>query len=658
MIVSPLLTRRVFRFRRFFEMGQEESASPFLSEEGKKVAKNLSLKVSSCSALLLFLAYLLSFLGMKTLLPFLVSLVFLLVGSPSLIAALEDIFVKKESNIDVLMTLAAFGAVLVGYPLEGALLLVLFELSESLEDVVTLRAKQSIVSLGELNPENALCLEKNGQFMERALEDVPIGSIILVRMGEVVPLDGTIVAGEATLSLAHMTGEAHPILFREGEAVCSGARVVEGAFQIKTNVTMGQSTLSNLIHLITRVHQSKPHVSQFLQRHGKRYTLFVIAFSLFLLFSLPLLFGFPFLGEMGSFKRAMTFLITASPCALILAVPISYVSALGSALREGAVLKGGVVFDQLLRCKTVAFDKTGTLTYGTPEVVEFQKITGTIEEKEALSLLASLEQYSTHPSARAVVEYARQHALLLFPCQRVVVETGRGIRGEIQKGEKTYRVLAGSFHFVQENYPAWRKEEKVVALPGESELFFSIDGTDFFACRVKDALRSEGQKAIGELKKMKKNLWLISGDKEEVVQEIAWRLGIDKSIAEATPKEKVERVELLDQDGLAMVGDGLNDAPALARATVGISMGSVSSASAREVSDVILLHDNLKVIPWLFMKASTTRTILLQNLVVATLAILGGVLFSLFGILPVWGAVCIHEGSTLLVGLNGLRLLK
>lgn len=656
--IYSLLTKRVRGFRRFFEMGQDESVSPFLSEEGRKLSKYLSLKISCLSACLLVVAFLCRYFQCEIPVPFLTALIFLFVGSPALIAALQDIFLKKDMNIDVLMTVAAFGSVAIGYPLEGALLLVLFELSQSLEEMVTFRAKSSIVSLGELNPEKALCVDKNGDLVERALEDVTVGQEVVVRSGEVVPIDGVIISGEATCSLAHMTGESRPILFSVGGEAVSGARVIEGYLHVKTTVMAEQSTLAKLIQLITRVHTSKPRLSQVFDRYGKNYAMTIIFLSLGILLFFPFFFGLPFAGELGSFKRAMTFLVTASPCALVLAVPISYVSALGAALKKGAILKGGIVFDQIVDCKVIAFDKTGTLTYGSLEVVEFVRLAGSEEEHRALGYVASLEQYAVHPLAKAIIGYAKGSDVAFSPCQSVVVELGKGIRGEIVDGNTRVSVVVGTFAYLQEMYPGCMREVKIVTLPGESELFIAIDGTSFYVCRLRDTVRQEGKRAVLELQKMQKRVILISGDREEQVEKVAWQLGISEAISEASPQEKLEKVSSLSKEGLVMVGDGLNDAPALAEATVGISMGSVASASAREVSDVILLHDTLYTIPWLFGKSKETRWVVRQNVTLALLAIVAGTIPALFGLIPVWGAVCLHEGSTLLVGLNGLRLLK
>lgn len=637
-----ILSRRVRGFQRFFEMGQEESSSPFLSEEGKRFSRNLSLKIALLATLLLASAFFLRLFGYPLLVPFLLSLVFLLVGSSALSLALEDIFIKKDVNIDVLMTVAAFGALVMGSPMEGGLLLVLFELSSSIEEMVTYKAKRSLVQLSEINPEKALCVDEDGSLREKDVQEIKIGEIVVVRSGEVIPLDGSVVEGQASLSLVHLTGEERAVFFPLGASVPSGARVLEGVLHIQTEVTSSESTIAKLILLLTKARSSKPILAQKWDVWGKWYAGTILSFAGILLCL------FPFLGREALY-RALTFLVTASPCALILAIPISYVSALGSAMRQGAIVKGGIVFDRLQKCHVVAFDKTGTLTMGSFEVVSFERIKGHMDEKEAFALLASLEQYAVHPLAQAIVCHAEQKKIQLFSCFDVHVEPGLGLFGNVQMGRTIFAVKAGNRDYM--------KETEYVSQSTKNEILLSINGENIFVCTLKDSLRSESKAAVSALKLLKKQIFLISGDKKAIVCELAHELSIEEVRAEASPEQKLALVSSLAKGGLAMVGDGLNDAPSLAQATVGISMGSFSSASAREASDVILLRDNLALVPWLFQKASDTRAIIRQNMCLAIGAILMGTVPALFGEIPLWCAVLLHEGSTLIVGLNGLRLL-
>ena len=649
--MTVILSRRVQGFQRFFEMGQEESVSPFLSEEGKRLSRHLALKKALVSAFALCFAWILQLMGFDAGVPFLVSVIFLLVGSSALSAALDDIFLQRDVNIDVLMTVAAFGALAMGNPLEGSLLLVLYELSTSLEDFVTYKAKRSLLSLGELNPEKALCVAADGSFVEKAVQDVEVGQVVLVRPGEIVPLDGVVVQGQAGCSLAHITGEDAPLLFSVGDSLASGAKVLEGSLHIRTEVTASQSTLSKLVQLITRARSQKPALAQLFDVWGRWYAISVLILSC----SMMLFFFFftqvPFLGVSGALYRALTFLITASPCALILAVPISYVSALGALVRKGVILKGGIVLDQLDGCRTVAFDKTGTLTTGCFHVTEFTKVSGAFSDAQALSLFASIEQYAVHPLAQAVVQYAKERNTAFVSCFDVQVEAGKGISCKVLVDGAMVPLAAGSRSFI-----GYHGSYKIPS--GSSEIWVSLGSDVLFVCFLKDTLRPESESVIHRLHAMGKRSLLISGDKEGNVQAVAVQLGIQNVYCEATPEEKLAHVSSFLKEGLVMVGDGLNDAPALARATVGISMGAVSSASAREASDVILLRDDLVLIPWLFQKARQTRRVIRQNLACALLALMIGSLCAILGLIPIWCAVLLHEGSTLLVGLNSLRLLE
>lgn len=654
---SFLVTKRVRRFHKFFELGLEESLSPFLSEEGKKLSQNLLLKGALFSALLLLVAFVFRQCSCQLPISFLLSIIYLLVGSPALVAFLEDVFIKKDVNIDVLMTLAAFGALLSGYAMEGAFLLVLFEISQALEGVLTMAAKRSLAQLEDLNPEKAVCVEEDGSLFDRALADVAVGQVVLVRCGEVVPIDGVVVSGQASCSLGHLSGEELPVLYTVGSLIASGARVVEGGLYVKTQVLSHQSTLASLVSLITQAHIHKPTLSQTFDVYGRMYSMSVIALTALLAGFLPVIIDCSFFGRGGSLQRAMTFLMAASPCALILAIPISYLSALGAALKKGVIVKGGIVLDRLMTCENVVFDKTGTLTYGTFEIESCERLCGDFPQESALGYLASLEQYSTHPIAKAIVEYARRKSYRLRVCEKVQLDAGKGISGLLQEKKKTFSLFAGSFAYIREMFPNFASIIDQAHQDIFIELFFVIDDS-CFVCHLQDVTRQESSSAVSLLKRLGKKVFLLSGDRKQTVEKIAKKLGVTGVWSEAKPEEKVRVISTLSSQGVAMVGDGLNDAPALAHATVGISMGAVASESAREVAQVVLLHDALNLLPWLFEKASRTRVIVFQNIVFAFFAILVGVIFSISGMLPLWGAVLLHEGSTLLVGLNGLRLLR
>lgn len=686
-----LLSRKTSSFQEFFELGGEESSSPFLTSKAKAISRNVTLKSSCLAAVFLLASFLSVSLPLKTELHarseyislILLSFTYLLVGTPALISALEDIFVRKDVNIDVLMTLSAFGAMSLGRPLEGALLLVLFALSGSLEDLVTLKAKNALLSIHKIAPSKASVLKSDGSHYERSVKDIEVGTHILARTGEIVPLDGIVVSGSASISSAHLTGEEKPIDVGVGDKVSSGSRILQGSVTLKVTTTQSDSTVYKIVQLITEAQNKKPKLSQFFERFGRIYSLSVIMTTFGLMALFPLALNVPLSGQEGALVRSMSFLITASPCALFIAVPIAYLSSLGSSVRRGAILKGGTVFDRLLDCGCVAFDKTGTLTSGNFRLIDLIPLHQThtdLSRSQILSIAASVEQHVVHPIAKAVVDLAKEEKLPFLEAQSVKVYAGSGVQAELslpflndspQEDDASLfnvRLHAATHEDFEEGV---RKSAQ--ASSGDKDQQF-LDGASVvleihhqgklcekYLFLFEDSLRDESLVAVSRLKERGKKVLILSGDKTSIVEKIAKKLDISEWKADLKPQDKLSIISSLSSTqgrGLVMVGDGLNDAPALARATVGVSMGQLSSAAAREAADIVLLRDNLSLLDWLFGKALLTKKIVRQNLFLAIFSIVVGTTSSLFGVIPLWMAVLLHEGSTLLVGLNALRLLR
>ncbi len=425
---SWILSRRLTSFQRFFELGLEESASPFLDSQAKRISRNILLKSALTAAILLVIAWV-SFYWHSPFWQIPTTFTYLLVGTPALIAAGEDIFRKRDVNIDVLMTVAAFAALLVGGALEGALLLVLFALSGALEDMVTLKAKSALSAINELAPSKACVVEDGGFYLERAVDDVHVGERIAVRAGEIVPLDGIVCEGSSSVSTAHLTGESRPLFVEKGQPLSSGTRVLDGSLVVEVTCSSHDSTVTKLIQLITHAHATKPQLTQTFDRFGKRYALAVMGLTGCFALFLPL-FGIPFLGPEGALLRAVSFLITASPCALILAVPISYLSGLGAAAWKGAILKGSLILDRMVHCSQVAFDKTGTLTEGALTVDQILPLTPQSHRSvaEVISMAASLEKHAVHPIAHAIC----QRASSFVDLSQIQVVAGVGVSGVYQ----------------------------------------------------------------------------------------------------------------------------------------------------------------------------------------------------------------------------------
>ena len=644
MTTIPIGTRRrhehEFEVRDFFEMGLEESASPFLTPFARKLSHNFPLKASIFAAFLLAASFFLksySF-GLSSVL---LASVYVIVGIPALINAIEDIVLRRDCNIDVLMTLAAFSAIFIGSGFEGALLLVLFALSGAIEDAVSLKAKNALIELHKIVPVKAYVIEE-GELHERAIQDVALESLVLVRAGEVVPLDGIVIEGASSVSLVHLTGESLPVRKLVGDEVPSGARVIDGSLTVQVTHRSQDSTVSRIVQLITQAQSAKPTLERWFDKFSRRYAITII--TLFFLFAtlFPLIFDMSYLGREGSIYRSLAFLITASPCALILAVPIAYLSALGACAKRGIVLKGGIVLDALEGCSVIAFDKTGTLTLG-------ELVLDSIENDQLLAIAASLERNAVHPIAKAIVRTAQEKGLTYLPVTDIQVIPGYGVEGVLE-GKRVY--IGDPQNRVEPDLlKSYQRQGKIVAclmVGDEAHLLTFSDHARPGITRMLKALKESGRKLI-----------MLTGDHKESAQRIALQVGLEHFEAELKPEHKLERIEALsDKEGLAMVGDGINDAPALARATVGICMGQVGSATARGAADVILLHDNIELLDWLFEKAKKTRTIVIQNLLIASCAIIAGTIPSLLGVLPLWLAVIVHEGGTVLVGLNAIRLLK
>jgi len=644
--------RDPFVFHSFFEMGLDESASPFLNKRGREISKNISFKAALCAALLLVASLFVE----GHLSSIILSSVYLIVGIPFLINAIEDIFFHRDINIDVLMTLAAFSSYFLNAAFEGGLLLVLFALSGSLESLVTLRAKKALSLVHHLAPQKALLITGEGEYQERAVEDVPVGATLFVRTGELVPLDSVIVEGLALLSFAHVTGESVPVGKQKGDEVVAGARVLEGNLVIKVTHKSAESQVAKIISLITEAQHRKPKIERWFDQFGRYYAMSIIAISVCATLFFTLVMHLPLLGSSGALYRSLAFLITASPCALILAVPTAYLSALAIAAKKGIVLKGGFVFDAIEKCSLVAFDKTGTLTEGSFQLAHIEKVTeSNWTEEEILSMAASLERYAVHPFAKALLDEAE--GLPLYSAKSVEVIPGQGVEGFLQyqgKGLEAYIGTPDGRELTVEAKGLLEKRRhtgKIVGLfeVGEAKVFISFeDKPREYIKQMTEGLFQRGKKMV-----------MLTGDHRKNAEKVAREVGIFEVYADLKPEDKLQKIEELSKkEGLLMCGDGINDAPALSRATVGVSMGTIASGAAKEVADCIFLHDHIEELQWLFDKAAMTKKIVRQNLCIALIAMVGGSLPAIMGFIPLWLAVILHEGGTVLVGLNAMRLLR
>jgi Cd2+/Zn2+-exporting ATPase len=630
----------------------DPAKSLFLTPSSRGWAKHLQLKVSIASALLLLIAFIFSFF--TTLIPtsnLLLLFVFFLAGTPALIDAIEDIL-NWDINIDILMTLAAFLSLWMGDGFEGGLLLVLFSISGAIEHSVLNKAKGALFQLNELSPKKAHVLHENGKILECSIFDIPVGTTILVKAGELVPLDGEILEGTSSLDLSHLTGEHLPVRKSKGETIPAGGKNLEGALTVKVTQTCANSTLSRIIHLITEAQDNKPKLQRWIDKVSTFYASTIILLALLFACILPLLFHIPYLGEDGSIQRALSFLIAASPCAVIIAIPIAYLSALSACAKKGILVKGSVVLDALDQCEYIAFDKTGTLTEGT---LTCSNIDTKEDTNYILSLAYALERNVVHPIAKAIALKAESQNVPLLPIEQFESVPGEGLQAYIE-GAQVY-IGRPEFILPKVNDPKLEEQCKKTLENGTPLTILAVHNK-WAIFHFSDKLRPDMKTAITNLKKRKKIPLMLTGDHYKSAYRVARSLELEKFQADLSPEDKLQHVsELSKTKGLAMVGDGVNDAPALARATVGIAMGGVGSSTSIDVSDIVLLNDETQHLPWLFQKAHKTGRILKQNLFFAGGVIVCVSLLALLGIVPLWLAVILHEGGTVAVGLNGLRLL-
>jgi heavy metal translocating P-type ATPase len=651
----------------FFEMGQQECVSPFLQPDSRKWSVNLTLKAALLAALLLILSFAGSFHPQTApLSKILLICVYFLAGIPSLIEAIEDLS-DGEINIDILMTLAAFSSIFIGSGLEGGLLLVLFSFSGAMEDAVTNKAKGALSSLHKLSPTKASVIEPDGTLIEKAVRSIPVGTKILVKSGQVIPLDGDIIDGTSSVNLVHLTGENFPVTKTVGDNVPAGGKNLEGALTVVVTKTSADSTLSRIIQLVTQAQEARPLLQRWFDKASKGYAITIIGLSAAFALVLPWFLSIPFLGVEGSLYRAIAFLIAASPCALIIAIPIAYLSAVSACAKRGILLKGGITLDALARCRAIAFDKTGTLTTGDLTCLSLEALNPEDNHPkvldQALAVAYAMERNAVHPIAAAIMNYGEQNKTNAASISNFTSIPGYGLKAMAALPDGNQEVYIGRSSYIADQLQlslqaALVKRTKEIEDQGEL-LAVLIIGSSPFIFRFRDTPRPNINEMLSSVKKRDIELVMLTGDHFNSAKRIADDLQIDEFHAGLTPEEKLMYVsKIAETKGLAMIGDGVNDAPALARATVGICMGKVGSSAAIDAADVVLLHDNIELLDWLIEKAKQTQTIVKQNLFLATSAIFVASLPALAGIVPLWLAVVLHEGGTVLVGLNALRLLR
>ena len=559
-------------------------------------------------------------------------------------------------DMNLLMTVAVFGAALIGEWSEGATVAFLFSLSLLLESWSVGRARNAIGKLMDLSPPMANLKLASGQTKLVSPGEVLVGSTVIIRPGDKLPLDGKVIAGTSSINQASITGESVPVEKKVGEFVFAGTVNGDGLLEVETTKLAEDTMLAQIIRMVGDAQSKRAPSEMWVEKFASIYTPAVMIAAILILVIPPLLFG----GVWSEwFYRALVLLVIACPCALVISTPVSIVAALASAARHGVLIKGGLFVEAPSRLRAIALDKTGTITMGKPSVVQLVPMNGH-DEMELLIRAGALEQSSTHPLAQAIVSEVAKRGLKLPVAEQFEIIQGKGARGTIDG--KLYWL--GSHRYLEERgqeTPEVHEQLESLQSAGRSIV---VVGNDEHVCgfiALGDSIRSDSPNTIAELHRLGiEKIVMLTGDNSGTAQLVAKSVGIDEVKAELLPADKVKAVaDLVEKYGqVAMIGDGVNDAPALALATIGIAMGAVGSDAAIETADIALMSDELAKVPWLIRHSRNTMQIIRQNIIFSLAVKAIFVILTFAGLSSLWGAIAADTGASLLVVANGLRLLR
>lgn len=561
-------------------------------------------------------------------------------------------------DIHFLMLAVAAGAAAIGKWSEGATLLFLFSASGALEHFAMDRTHKAIHSLFHAAPKTAVVLSPWGAERLVPVDELTPGMRLLVRPGELYPVDAEIAKGETAADESNLTGEAIPVEKVPGDAVLAGTLNLHGSVEAVVQRAAKESALQKIIHLIQHAQRSKAPSQRFTDRFGSGYTYAVLALTVLMFFVWWLGFGHRPLhsseNEPSAFYHAMTLLVVASPCALVLSIPSAILAAIASGARRGILFRGGAAVEQLADIRTVAMDKTGTLTTGELRVESVESFPPG-REQEVLRLAVSLEWHSNHPLARAIVRHGRRRGIEPTEMETVLATTGAGISAPLADGE----VRLGKREWVNPAVPLEAQSDAANRGIGVSEVWLASPGLTG-RLLLRDQVRPEARGLIDALRQHHLRTVVLTGDRKTVADRLAKDLALDEIRAELKPNEKLSFIEKSAASGekIAMIGDGVNDAPSIAAAHVGVAMGARGSDAALEQADVVLMHDRLENFLAAYQLSRRARAVIRQNVAIS-LGVIGVLVgLALFERIPLTIGVLGHEGSTLLVVLNSLRLLR
>ncbi|RKX42568.1 MAG: cadmium-translocating P-type ATPase [Verrucomicrobia bacterium] len=564
---------------------------------------------------------------------------------------------RLRADMNLLMSIAVIGALFIGEWFEAAAVAFLFSFSLLLESWSVGRARRAIQALMDLSPVTAryIC-PGDGDIMEKPIAEVPVGVTVLVRPGEKFPLDGVISKGSTTVNQAPITGESMPVRKQPGDEVYAGTVNEDGSIEFRSTKPANETTISHIIRMVEEAQSRRAPSEQWVEKFARYYTPAMILLAVLIAIIPPAIFG----GAWGAwFYQALVILVIACPCALVISTPVSIVAALASSARAGVLIKGGAYLEAAGRLKAIAMDKTGTITHGKPEVQEIVPLNNHTSN-ELLERAAAMEAHSDHPLARAILRLAKKEGIDVPPSEDFQAIKGKGASAIIH-GRAFWLGSHRLLHEKEMETPELHRQIEAMEDAGHSIV---VIGNEEHVCgliSIADTIREYAAEVVGELKAVGlQHVVMLTGDNQGTADAIAKTVGLDDVQAELLPEDKLKTVEGLVQryGEVAMVGDGINDAPALAAATLGIAMGAAGTDAAIETADIALMSDDLSRIPWLIRHAQRTLRIIRQNIAFALGLKLLFMALALAQVATLWMAIAADMGASLIVIFNGLRLLR
>lgn len=591
-------------------------------------------------------------------------LIYLLTARDIVLNAIKKLFKGKAMDEQFLMTVSSLGAFFVGQYPEACAVMLFYMVGELFQDYAVDKSRDSITDLMDIRPDYANLLKKDGSYEKVSPEKVKIGDTIIVKPGEKVPLDGVVISGQGSIDTSSLTGESLPRETMAGDDIISGSISINGALTIKVTKEFGESTVSKILELVEHASGKKAKTERFITRFAKVYTPIVVTCAVVLAIIPPLVVSFVLGGNIADFAktwqpwiyRALTFLVVSCPCALVISVPLSFFAGIGAASTKGVLVKGSDYLEKISGCDTIVFDKTGTLTKG---IFKVSKINSKVSDLEFLKAAVIAEIYSNHPIAKSLKDAlkitdskayfdieARQNEISIEEIH------GKGIKAQLDGST----ILAGNKKLMDQFGIASDNAQGAATV-----VYVTVDGQYLGYALIEDQIKETSKETIKKLKELGvKKTVMLTGDRKEIADSIAKELGIDEVHSELLPADKVSHVEKLLKESktLAFVGDGVNDAPVLARADVGIAMGAMGSDAAIEAADIVLMDDNPKNITKAIKISRRTLSIAKQNIIFALVVKVAVLVLAAVGIATMWAAVFADVGVCVLAILNAMRTAK